>query len=55
MSEISKSILKGAKEALEYARGKKVNVIEHKVKVPDEVNVVAIRNKLHMERERVCR
>ena len=51
MSEISKSILKGAKEALEYAKGKKVGANKHKVQVPDEVDVVAIRNKLHMERE----
>lgn len=51
MSDISKNILKGAKESLEYAKGNKVTVKEHKVRVPEEVDVVAIRNKLHMERE----
>lgn len=51
MSEISKSILKGAKEALEYANGIKVGARKHKVRVPEIVDVVAIRNKLHMERK----
>ena len=51
MSDISKSILKGAKEALEYARGNKASTKTHKVRIPETIDVIAIRIKLHMERK----
>jgi putative transcriptional regulator len=49
MSEIGKSILKGAKEALQYARGRTIGRT-HKVKVPKQVDVRSIRDRLHMTR-----
>ncbi len=50
MSTIGKSILKGAKEALAYAKGQKKGAKTHKIKVPKQVDVRAIRDKLHMTR-----
>jgi len=53
MSEISKSILKGAEEALAYAKDQKKNARTHKIKViiPKAIDVREIRNHLHMTRE----
>ena len=53
MSKISNSILRGATEALAYAKGQKKNARTHKIKirVPKIINVQAIRNHLHMTRE----
>ena len=51
MNNVSKSLLKGAQEALAYARGHKKDVKTHRVKVPEKVNVLTIRNKLHMTRQ----
>lgn len=50
MSKIGESLLRGAKEALAHARGKKIKTKEHKVKVPIHVDVKAIRLKLHLTR-----
>lgn len=50
MSQIGKSLLKGAEEALAYARGQARGARSHKVKIPKHVNVRAIRIKLHMTR-----
>lgn len=50
MSKVSESILKGAQEALLYARGQKKGARQHKVEVPNVVDVLAIRKKLHMSR-----
>jgi len=50
MSKIGESLLKGAQEALLYARGEKRGACKHKVEVPDKVDVLAIRKKLHMSR-----
>jgi len=50
MSKIGESLLKGAHEALAHARGEKIKVREHKVKVPKHINVKAIRLKLHLTR-----
>lgn len=50
MSKVGESLLKGANEALEYARGNKHGTKTHKVKVPESVNVRAIREKLNMTR-----
>jgi len=51
MSDIGKSILNGANEALEYARGNQSKGKAHIVKIPDDVNVVTIRDSLHMTRQ----
>lgn len=46
---IGESILKGAEEALAYARGEKKGKT-HKIKVPQQIDVKSIRIKLHMSR-----
>lgn len=51
MTKIGKSLLKGASEALAHARGNKIKAKEHKVFVPKEVDVRAIRLKLHLTRQ----
>ena len=45
MIDISKSILKGAREALEYSKGKETGF---KVHIPAEIDVKSIRTKLHL-------
>ncbi len=50
MDSISKSLLKGAQEALEYCEGQKTSSNTHKVQVPAEVNVREIRQNLQMTR-----
>jgi putative transcriptional regulator len=51
MSVIGKSLLKGAKQALAHAKKQKVIGTKiHKVKIPLQVDVRAIRNKLHLTR-----
>lgn len=50
MSKLGESILRGAKEALNYAQGQKKGFKIHKVKVPTQIDVRAVRNKLHMTR-----
>ncbi|MCR9192754.1 MAG: helix-turn-helix domain-containing protein [Gammaproteobacteria bacterium] len=52
MSEIGKNIIRGAEEALAYAKGKTSGTTAHKIKVPSEVNVSDIRKKLHMSRQK---
>jgi len=52
MSEVGESIIRGLEEALAYERGEPVAVRLHHVKVPEIVDVKAIRNDLGMtERE----
>lgn len=51
MSKISDSLLKGAEEALEYAKGHKKSAKTHKVEIPDQVDVLSIRIDLHMTRQ----
>ena len=51
MSEIGKSILKGAKEAVAYAKGSTKNSVSHKVKIPNKINVIDIRDRLNMDRK----
>ena len=51
MSDLSKSILQGAAEALEYAKGNKSKGKAHAVQIPDDVDVVIIRDSLHMTRQ----
>ena len=43
MSKSGESILKGARQALDYARGAREGFVAH---VPEEVDVVAIRRRL---------
>jgi putative transcriptional regulator len=43
MSKSGESILKGARQALDYARGARDGFVAH---VPEEVDVVAIRHRL---------
>jgi putative transcriptional regulator len=50
MSDISESILKGAQQALDYARGHKQGIKVNLVKVPTQVDVRAIRDHLHLSR-----
>lgn len=52
MSDIGKSLIRGAEEALEYVTGKNVGVKTHKVQVPIEIDVSAIRKNLHMSRQK---
>lgn len=50
MSKVGESLLKGAKEALAYAKGQTTGHKTHKIKVPAQVDVRSIRIKLHMSR-----
>ena len=51
MSKIGKSLLQGAEEALAYVKGTKVQGIKkHSVKIPKDIDVKAIRQKLKMDR-----
>ncbi len=45
--DIEKSIIRGAKEALAFAKGE-ADTKKYKVHIPDEINVKKIRNKLNM-------
>src|SRR5688500_11735929 len=51
MSKIGESLLRGAQEALAYAKGHKQGAKAHKIKVPKQVDVRAIRTHLHMSRD----
>ncbi len=51
MSELGKSLLKGAQEALDFAKGQKKGAHVHKVKIPAQVDVQSIRKGLHMSRK----
>lgn len=51
MSSISESLLKGAQEALAYAQGTLRTGLVHKVTIPNKIDVLAIRNNLHMSRK----
>ena len=51
MSKVGQSLLRGAEEALLYARGSSIKGIKkHIVKVPVKIDVKAIREQLHMDR-----
>ncbi len=45
---IGDEIIQGMKEAIDHARGKKVKAVVHKVEIPDEIDVRAIRKNLHL-------
>jgi putative transcriptional regulator len=48
MSKVGESLLRGASEALSYAKGHKKSAKVHRIKIPTDINVRAVRNKLHM-------
>lgn len=48
MSKMGESLLKGANEALSYAKGHKKVVKIHRIKIPMDINVREVRNGLHM-------
>lgn len=53
MSRVGKSILKGLEEALDHAQGKDVGaVVHHVAKIPDAIDVKAIRGRLGMSQAR---
>ena len=51
MSDVGKSLLKGAEEALAFAKGSKSKAKVHKVNIPEKVDVAAIRKNLEMTRK----
>ena len=51
MSSVGESLLKGAEEALAYAKGFKDDAITHKIIIPKNVDVLDIRHHLHMSRK----
>lgn len=50
MNKVSESLLKGAREALAYAKGRKNNAKTHRVNVSKVIDVRAIREKQDMSR-----
>ena len=54
MGQIAKSIIKGARQSLAYAAGQKTNITTHKVMIPREVDVKAIRKHLDLDRKEFC-
>ena len=55
MTDLGESLIRGAMDALEYAKGNRDGAtIAHKVLVPAQVDVMAIRNRMHMSRQKFC-
>jgi len=52
--DIGLSLLKGARQALAYAKGKKLKARVHKVMIPMEVDVKTMRHDLDMNRKEFC-
>ena len=50
--KLGKELIKGMNEAVSYMQGKKVPVKVHKVVIPEDIDVRAIREKLHLSREK---
>jgi putative transcriptional regulator len=48
---IGNEIIASLEEAVGYMRGKKTRVAVHKVKIPDKIDVKAIRKKLKLSRQ----
>ena len=55
MSKLGESLIRGAMEALEYANGNQQGAVKHDVLVPAQVDVMAIRKKMHMSRQAFCK
>lgn len=51
MSKIGESLLRGAEEALEYAKGNKKSSKTYRVNIPEKIDVSAIREELDMSQE----
>ncbi len=51
MSKAGEKILRGAREALAYARGEVEGHKTHKIRVPDHVDVAAIRDHLGLSQQ----
>lgn len=51
MSDVGKSLLIGAQQALDYAKGKKSRAKAHKIEIPKEIDVKHIREDLKMSRK----
>lgn len=51
MSTVGQSLLRGAEEALQYAKGHHKGAKKTVVRVPKHINVKSIREKMHMTRE----
>lgn len=51
MSKIGESLLRGAQEALEYAKGNKKSSKTHRVNIPEKIDVSAIREELEMSQD----
>lgn len=51
MSKIGESLLRGAQEALAYAKGDKKSSKTYQVKIPEKIDVSAIREKLNMSQD----
>jgi putative transcriptional regulator len=49
---IANEIITGMEEAISYMQGKKTHVTVHKVKIPDEIDVRAIRKNLKLSRQK---
>lgn len=54
MSDLGESLIRGAMEALEYAKGNQENTVTHEILVPAQVDVMAIRKRMHMSRQKFC-
>lgn len=52
MSKIGDSLIRGAMEALEYANGQQEGSVTHKISVLAQIDVAAIRKKMHMSRQK---
>lgn len=47
---IGNEIIQGMKEAIKHVRGEKIKTKIHKIEIPDEIDVRAIRKKLKLSR-----
>ena len=54
MNNVRSSVLKGARQALAYAKGKRLKAKVHKITIPTEVDVKTIRCELEMDRKEFC-
>jgi putative transcriptional regulator len=49
---ISNEIIQEMENAVSFMRGKKARAVVHKVKIPDNIDVKKIRQKLHLSRQK---
>ncbi len=48
---IGDDIIQGMTDAIEYIRGNKTHAVVHKIEIPDDIDVKAIREKLNLTRQ----